>query len=810
MLVACLLVGGLTLVALGSAAILKRVAEKQTRAALEARDLSADWEHFSIRGFGRLRIDQLRIESRRGVLRCAGLRARLRVGGLLTGRRRFSRLTLTDCAAILPRPTVSDDGDDDEGFAELIERGRIALREAASELGSFHVNHLAVQLHRSSTLRADFTELSLRAGRTPQLRTTVDLWTTDGRLSGREVVLRVNAGPVLTVVGEAALLYVHRSGWDLRTTRFGLDPHGRIYADDVALGGGSGASARLHRIHATTDLRTLSVEGGAVRVATPDRDALPEALRFDEGGALEDVRLEVPDDDNTATWGVRVADNLYSLAAALLQVSATNVVKDRSVSISDIELTTGNGDELRLHVATADRSGVRLHAEVQGAELRVSVPADRSERADVEIDDVPLSPFAGLLSDRAELGGRASIRLAVTRADTSLDISGSFTLSRPALEHPLLSPRPVHFERVSGTLVGRVDPESRSARLSAGFDSDGVPFTTDLSLAHVEGAETLQFSFSVAGTTPCQEIWDAIPDGLLPAMGHGAYRFSGSARPSLRFEYTLGDHESFRLHTWGFPRTCRLEGASRSYDPRRLLRRRYVHHVNEGVTRSDIYVGPGTSDYVRIDTLPSYIPALMYLSEEIDFYRNPGISVRLIAKAVRYNLPRRRFAYGGSTVTQQLVKNLFFSREKTLARKFEEAIVAWAVEDTLTKDRILELYMNCIEFGPNLYGIVRASRHYFGKEPAELSPLEAAWLASLKPSPIRGRREWRRGRSAAEGWNNNRLRVLMERLVRYGGHIDEADVAAAAPWVVHFPTSENYDPPALEIVPSEVTSDSAP
>src|SRR5699024_8910844 len=128
----------------------------------------------------------------------------------------------------------------------------------------------------------------------------------------------------------------------------------------------------------------------------------------------------------------------------------------------------------------------------------------------------------------------------------------------------------------------------------------------------------------------------------------------------------------------------------------------------EGVTKEDIFVGPGTDAYAQIDTLPPYLPALMYLSEEIDFYTNHAVSIGLINRGIRHSLPRKRFAYGGSTVTQQLVKNLFFSRTKILTRKFQEAIVAWAMTDALSKDRILELYLNCIEFGPNLYGIVRA------------------------------------------------------------------------------------------------------
>ena len=92
---------------------------------------------------------------------------------------------------------------------------------------------------------------------------------------------------------------------------------------------------------------------------------------------------------------------------------------------------------------------------------------------------------------------------------------------------------------------------------------------------------------------------------------------------------------------------------------------------------------------------------------------------------------------GGSTITQQLAKNLFLNSERSLARKLREAILAWRLETDLPKERILEIYLNIAEWGPGLYGIGDASEHYFGRAPRVLRPEEAAFLASLLPSPRR-------------------------------------------------------------------------
>jgi hypothetical protein len=96
-----------------------------------------------------------------------------------------------------------------------------------------------------------------------------------------------------------------------------------------------------------------------------------------------------------------------------------------------------------------------------------------------------------------------------------------------------------------------------------------------------------------------------------------------------------------------------------------------------------------------------------------------------------------RFARGASTITQQVVKNVYLSQEKTITRKIREMIWARALNKTLTKREILTFYVNLVEFGPGLYGVRDAARAYFGKSPAELSPKEAAFLVMLLPSPRR-------------------------------------------------------------------------
>lgn len=123
------------------------------------------------------------------------------------------------------------------------------------------------------------------------------------------------------------------------------------------------------------------------------------------------------------------------------------------------------------------------------------------------------------------------------------------------------------------------------------------------------------------------------------------------------------------------------------------------------------------------------------VAEDANFYRHEGIDVTAIRNALRYDLEKKRFARGASTITQQVAKNLFLPREKTVTRKLEEIYLAKRIEQELTKGRILELYLNIVELGPMVYGIGHGARYYFDKPASTLTPRECAFLAAMLPGP---------------------------------------------------------------------------
>lgn len=149
----------------------------------------------------------------------------------------------------------------------------------------------------------------------------------------------------------------------------------------------------------------------------------------------------------------------------------------------------------------------------------------------------------------------------------------------------------------------------------------------------------------------------------------------------------------------------------------------------------NVHLCPNSDQYVRYGQISPFLIKAVVLTEDSAFWQHNGFDFSEMQKSLETNLKRGKYARGGSTITQQLAKNLFLSKEKTLSRKGFEALITMRLEKTLTKKEILEKYLNVVQFGAHLFGIKSAASFYFGKSPAQLDVVESAFLAFLLPSP---------------------------------------------------------------------------
>ena len=140
-------------------------------------------------------------------------------------------------------------------------------------------------------------------------------------------------------------------------------------------------------------------------------------------------------------------------------------------------------------------------------------------------------------------------------------------------------------------------------------------------------------------------------------------------------------------------------------------------------------------NYVTINEMPLLLRQAVVAIEDTRFYDHKGFDVIGIARAILSNVEAGEIREGASTITQQTVKNLFLTSDKTFTRKAEELILAMNMEKNFTKDKILEVYLNSIYFGSNFYGIYDAAHGYFGKDPVDLTIGECAMLAGLPNAP---------------------------------------------------------------------------
>ena len=141
------------------------------------------------------------------------------------------------------------------------------------------------------------------------------------------------------------------------------------------------------------------------------------------------------------------------------------------------------------------------------------------------------------------------------------------------------------------------------------------------------------------------------------------------------------------------------------------------------------------NNYTTLDEMPDTYKEAVVAVEDHRFYEHGGIDVIAIGRAIWNDLKAMSFVEGGSTITQQLAKNIYFTQEKELTRKVAEVFMAYTIEDNLEKDEILELYLNTSYFGDGYETVKEASRGYFGKEPIKLNDYESVMLAGIPNAP---------------------------------------------------------------------------
>jgi len=202
---------------------------------------------------------------------------------------------------------------------------------------------------------------------------------------------------------------------------------------------------------------------------------------------------------------------------------------------------------------------------------------------------------------------------------------------------------------------------------------------------------------------------------------------------------------------------------------------------------SRVRIGSGEPDWTPLRGLPSHIAGAFVSAEDARFWEHEGFDLHQIARSLEIDLREHRLARGGSTISQQLVKNAFLSQRRSFDRKLQEAILTWRLEDRLDKKQILERYLNIIELGPRVWGIGAAAKYWFGISARELSARQAAFLAALTSQPASMSRRVRRA-GGLDPDSADRVSIVL-RAMRRDGAIGGETYEAAKTSQLRFATT---------------------
>lgn len=239
------------------------------------------------------------------------------------------------------------------------------------------------------------------------------------------------------------------------------------------------------------------------------------------------------------------------------------------------------------------------------------------------------------------------------------------------------------------------------------------------------------------GAFEAQKLFDAIPTGLfetldgIEVVGKIAYNLDFSVdfdNPDGLTFASARDDRDLKIVKWGRANASQMNGP-------------FVYKAFEDtVLMREIIVGSQNPKFTPLSQISSILKKTVLNTEDPYFYEHNGFEEEAFKLSIATNIKEKAFKRGASTISMQLVKNIFLNRNKTMMRKFEEILLVWLIEASkeVSKDRMFEVYLNVIEWGRNVYGINEASSYYFGKIPSELTIGESLYLSSIIPRPKTG------------------------------------------------------------------------
>ncbi|MFB3386375.1 transglycosylase domain-containing protein [Flavobacterium sp. LAR06] len=433
-----------------------------------------------------------------------------------------------------------------------------------------------------------------------------------------------------------------------------------------------------------------------------------------------------------ATFAYRIISQLLNLVPTDMNLENLNFRIDdngKKASIAISKLVLDNKQlETNLHVQSKDfdqRWNIKGFAD------------PRNKKADIRFFNLDTGAIrVPYLDERYNLKASFdSIRLNVENIDkdgSELHIDGYTSITNLKINHPKIASKDVVIKNA------RFD-----YRFLLGDDFISIDSTSTMQLNKIKVKPYVSYNtekdtiYTLKVNIPKMKAQDfivSLPDGLfthfqgMEATGNFDYKldfkFNKNKPNTLVFDSKM-NKEDLRITKYGEANLNKLNGE-------------FVYRaIIQKVQQRPILVGNANPNYTPLDQISPYLRKSVLTTEDPSFFSHRGFINEAFKQSILKNIRTKKFSRGASTISMQLIKNVFLTREKTLSRKLEEILLVYILENNriASKERMLEVYFNIIEWGPNVYGIGEASHFYFQKSPSALNVDECLYLATIIPKP---------------------------------------------------------------------------
>ena len=428
---------------------------------------------------------------------------------------------------------------------------------------------------------------------------------------------------------------------------------------------------------------------------------------------IDRILSKIPDDLNISNLEFRGIDD----ADTLRLTTQTAIIRNEDVT-STIKL---NGDQATWHITgTADPADreydLAMYAEGKNGQSQpIEIPyLQKKYELKLQVDTL-----------RAELRD-------VDRSGGEFRMEGAGSVQNLRINHPAIARTDVFVSRAA-----------MDANVFVGDNYVGIDSSSTLHLGQVSARPYIKYTLKPTkiyelqlhtDELDAQALFNSFPQGLFESLEGMkvagklkydlAFQLDTSLPDSVKFDSGLTS-DGFRILKMG---QTDFSAINRPFD--------YTPYEKGKPVRT-IRVGPENPDFTPLNQIAPDLRNALLTSEDYNFFTHKGFNEKAFRVSIATNFKEKSFKRGASTVSMQLVKNVFLSRNKTLSRKVEEILIVWLIENQhiVSKERMYEVYLNVIEWGRNIYGIGEASRYYFATTPANLNLGESIFLAFVVPRP---------------------------------------------------------------------------